>query len=401
MPSDRSLSDPLDRADQGLLDPVRAGTAVEAITSDRSWLRALLEAEAGLTRAQARLGLVPDEAAREVTELARSAEIDAGELAVRARGAGNPVVPLVAELRRRSEPRLSRHFHQGATSQDIMDTAAMLVAARARERILADLDRVLVSLAALAERHRETPMAGRTLGQQALPTTFGLRAAGWLVACLHARHRLAALSLPVQLGGAAGTMAGLGGRPAELLPAYADEMGLAEPVLPWHTLRHPVADLGSALAVTTGALGKLATDVVVLAQTEVGEVAEAAGPGRGGSSAMPHKRNPALSTVIRAAALRVPAAAQVLMASQAAPLERPAGEWHAEWQPLRECLRLTGGAAETAAELAEGLEVFPDRMRAHLDGLLDVLAGRGEPADTGAATALVDRALEHFRKVSP
>jgi 3-carboxy-cis,cis-muconate cycloisomerase len=400
-PSDRSgRTDPAHLADHGLLEPVRAGTAVEALTSDEAWLRALLEAEAALTRAQAGLGIVPGEAAAAITEIARTADLDARELSVRARGAGNPVVPLVAELRRRAGPVLARHFHQGATSQDIMDTAAMLVAARAREVVLADLDRLLAALAELAERHRETPMAGRTLGQHAVPTTFGLRAAGWLTGCLRARERLSGVTLPVQLGGAAGTMAALGPRAVELLGAYARETALAEPVLPWHTLRFPVVDLGSALAVTTGALGKVATDVVLLAQTEIGEVAEAAGPGRGGSSAMPHKRNPALATVVRSAAIQVPALVQILMTAQPAGLERPAGEWHAEWQPLRQCLRLTGGAAETMAGLAEGIEVFPERMRANLDGLLGVLAEHGEPAGTGAAAALVDRALEYFRKAS-
>jgi 3-carboxy-cis,cis-muconate cycloisomerase len=390
-----------DRSDRGLLEPVRAGTDAEAATSDRAWLRALLDAEAGLTRAQARLGLVPREAADAITGLARSAEPDPGELAVRARAAGNPVVPLLAELRAMSAPELSRHFHQGATSQDIMDTGAMLVAARTREVILAGLGRVVSALTELAARHRDTPMAGRTLGQQAVPTTFGLKAAGWFIACVQARDRLAGLPLPVQLGGAAGTMAAFGERAAELLPAYAGEMGLAEPVLPWHTLRFPMAELGSALATTAGALGKIATDVVLLAQTEVGEVAEPPGPGRGGSSAMPHKRNPALATMVRAAALQVPAYAQILMTAQSAALERPAGEWHAEWQPLRECLRLTGGAAETMAELLEGIEIFPERMRANLDLLLGVLAERGEDAGPGPAAALVDRALKHVREVSP
>uniref|UniRef100_UPI001F5F54C1 lyase family protein n=1 Tax=Actinomadura roseirufa TaxID=2094049 RepID=UPI001F5F54C1 len=184
----------------------------------------------------------------------------------------------------------------------------------------------------------------------------------------------------------------------DLVAGFAAETGLAAPSLPWHTRRTPVADLAAALALTAGALGKIATDVWLLAQSEVGEVAEAAGPGRGGSSAMPHKRNPALATLVRSAALQVPAHAQVLLAAQAAPLERPAGEWHAEWQPLRECLRLTGGAAETAAELLSGLEVAPDRLRANLAALLDVL---GEDPGPGAAPALVDRALDAYRRSRP
>lgn len=339
-----------------LLSPVVAGTVAEAATSGEAWLRALLDAEAALARAQARLGLIPGG----VAEAIAAARIDLADLAVRAREAGNPVVPLVAELRRTA----GEHVHAGATSQDIMDTAAMLVASRTRELILADLDRALDAVAELARTHRTTVMAGRTFGQQAVPTTFGLRAAGWLGAVAQARERLADVRLPVQLGGAAGTLAALG--TLDLVPAFAEETGLAEPVLPWHTLRAPVADLGAALGLVAGALGKLATDVVLLAQTEIGEVAEPAAPDRGGSSAMPHKRNPVLSTLIRSAALRVPAQVQVLLTAQVAGLDRPAGEWHAEWRPLADCLRLTGGAAETAAELAGGLEVIRERMRANL-----------------------------------
>jgi 3-carboxy-cis,cis-muconate cycloisomerase len=369
-----------------LLSPVAAGTAAEAATSGEAWLRALLDAEAALARAQARLGMVPDG----VADAIAGARVDLADLAVRARGAGNPVVPLVADLRKVA----GEHVHRGATSQDIMDTAAMLVADRARRIILADLDRTLDGLAGLARRHRETPMAGRTFGQQAVPTTFGLRAAGWLTAVARARDALAGIPLPAQLGGAAGTLAAFGS--TRLLPVFAEETGLAEAVLPWHTLRAPVAELGAALALAAGALGKFATDVVVLAQTELGEVAEPAAPGRGGSSAMPHKRNPVLATMIRSAALRVPAYAQILFQSQAAGLERPAGEWHAEWLPLNDALRLTGGAAETAAELAGGLEVHPDRMRENLrDELLSehvaaVLAERSgrEEADKAVAAAL-------------
>lgn len=373
-----------------LWSPVVAGTAAEAATSAKAWTRALIDAETALARAQARLGLITGDTARALAD----ARIDPGQLAVRARGAGNPVVPLVAELRKVAGDQV----HAGATSQDIMDTAAMLVASRVRELLLADLDRTVGALAGLARRHRTTPMAGRTLGQQAVPTTFGLRAAGWLAAVAQARDRLAAVRLPAQLGGAAGTLAAL--RTVELLPVFAEETGLAEPVLPWHTLRAPVADLGAALALVAGALGKLATDVVLLAQTEVGEVAEPAAPGRGGSSAMPHKRNPVLATMIRSAALRVPAYAQILFAAQNAGLERPTGEWHAEWQPFNDCLRLVGGAAETAAELTAGLEVFSDRMRANLreELLAEYVASRlAERRGRAAAKEAVAAAVREGR----
>ncbi|WP_242894854.1 3-carboxy-cis,cis-muconate cycloisomerase [Actinomadura litoris] len=380
--------------DAGLLSPVRAGTEAEAATGDAAYLAAMLDAEAALARAQARLGIIPGDAAEAIAAAAASGRIDLVSIARRARGAGNPVVPLVADLRKLAGD-AGRHVHQGATSQDIVDTGAMIVASRARRGTLAHLGRALDALAGLAERHRDTPMAGRTLGRQALPTTFGAKAAGWLVGCLEARDRLRSVPLPAQLGGAAGTLDAHGDLALDLADAFADEAGLARPVLPWHTRRGPVADLAAALALVAGALGKIGTDVWLLAQSEVDEVAEAAGPGRGGSSAMPHKRNPALATLVRSAALQVPAYAQVVLAAQAAPLERPAGEWHAEWQPLRECLRLTGGAAETAAELAGGLEVRTDRMRANLDALLDVL---GEDPGPGAAPALVDRALDAYRR---
>ena len=391
MPSEES---PFEEPDAGLLSPVRAGTAAEAATGDRAWLQALLDAEAALARAQARLGMIPQESADAIAATARAECFDLADVARRARGAGNPVVPLVADLRKLAGE-ASEHVHHGATSQDILDTAAMLVADRARGDVLAFIDRALASLAGLAEAHRDVPMAGRTLGRQALPITFGLKAAGWLMGVLEARERLAAVRLPVQLGGAAGTLSDYGAQALDLVAAYAAENGLAQPDLPWHTRRTPVIDLASALGLTAGTLGKIATDVVLLAHSEVDEVAEPAAPGRGASSAMPHKRNPALATMIRAAALQVPAHVQILLTAQAAPHERPAGEWHAEWEPLRDCLRLTGGAAETAAELLDGLEVAPDRMRANLDDLLETL---GADPGAGAAPELVDRALAAYRR---
>ncbi|MFG1684319.1 lyase family protein [Nonomuraea sp. NPDC049269] len=483
-------------SDSGLLAPVRAGTRVEAATSDAAWLRAMLDAEAALARAQGRAGLIPGAAAALIDRVATGFTPDLPDLAQRARQAANPVVPLVADLRKAvtaaeatAAEATAEFVHRGATSQDIFDTAAMLVAARSVRLITADLDAVMGVLAGLAEQHRDTLMAARTLGQQAVPTTFGLKAAGWLSGLLRARDRLRGLRLPAQLGGAAGTLAALvetarstdakpvgspgggvgsagppgdsaeptrspevgvepagssgggdaavgafGGevaRDAEgaqarvlrLVELYAEELGLAAPLAPWHAERSVVAELGAALAGTAGALGKVATDVILMAQTEVGEVAESS---RGNSSAMPQKRNPALSVLIRSAALQVPAYAQLLGA--AGEHERAAGAWQAEWLPLRECLRLTGGAAETAAELVAGLQVFPERMRdnacltggrivserlalhlgrAALDEALSrpgPLEGPDELLDPegylGAAPELVDRILADYRKRS-
>ncbi|MFJ7067940.1 3-carboxy-cis,cis-muconate cycloisomerase [Streptomyces sp. NPDC101115] len=389
--------------DAGLLDPVRAGSPAEAATGDTAFLQALLDAEAALTRAQAATGTAPAEAARAVGEAARHDRFDVRSIALRARAGGNPVIPLVADLTE-AAGEWGPYVHRGATSQDVLDTAAMLVAARTLGLVLDDLARTERALGALAAVHRDTAMPGRTLTQHAVPTTFGLKAAGWRSLVLDARDRIEAVrdGLPAQLGGAAGTLAafadhdagadsdagaipgagagavasadsgagagvGSGARVqgATALPAaYARELGLAVPLLPWHVLRTPVADLAGALALTAGALGKIAADVLVLSRTEVAEVAEDTG---GGSSAMPHKANPVRATLVASAARRAPHLAASLYGSLAAEDERPAGAWHAEWEPLRELLRLVGGAAHHTAALAEGLRVDPAAMRAHLE----------------------------------
>ncbi|ULR54741.1 3-carboxy-cis,cis-muconate cycloisomerase [Streptomyces deccanensis] len=357
-------------ADTGLLAPGWAGSPAAAATSDTAYLRALLDAEAALTRAQAALGLVPAAAGSAVTSAADAAVLDVRSLAERARGGGNPVIPLVADLTEAVGTEYGRYVHRGATSQDILDTATMLVAARTLDLVLADLGGTEAALAALAAAHRDTAMPGRTLTQHAVPTTFGLKAAGWRSLLLNARDRLAVVraTLPAQLGGAAGTLAAFtvfgATDTAALSTAYARELGLHAPELPWHTLRTPIADLAGALAFTAGALGKIAVDVLTLARTEIAEVAEGSG---GGSSAMPHKANPVRSTLIAAAARRAPHLAATLYGSLAAEDERPAGAWHAEWEPLRELLRLVGGAARDAVELTRGLRVDTDAMRRHLD----------------------------------
>ncbi|WP_406441010.1 3-carboxy-cis,cis-muconate cycloisomerase [Streptomyces sp. NBC_01613] len=355
--------------DTGLLAPGWAGSPAASATGDAACLQALLDAEAALTRAQASLGLAPAEAASAVTEAADADRFDARSLAERARGGGNPVIPLVADLTEAVGEEHGPYVHRGATSQDIMDTATMLVAVRTLDLVLADLDRTGRALARLAADHRDTAMPGRTLTQHAVPTTFGLKAVGWRSLTLDARDRIKAVrdSLPAQLGGAAGTLAAFtayGARDTQALTAtFARELGLREPLLPWHTLRTPIADLAGCLAFAAGALGKVAADVLVLGRTEIAEVAEGGG---GGSSAMPHKANPVRSTLIAAAARRAPQLAATLYGSLVAEDERPAGAWHAEWEPLRDLLRLVGGAARDAAELAEGLRVHADVMCEHL-----------------------------------
>jgi 3-carboxy-cis,cis-muconate cycloisomerase len=372
--------------DTGLLSPGRAGSPAETATGDTAFLQALLDAEAALTRAQAATGLAPAEAATAVTSAADATRFDARDIALRARGGGNPVIPLVADLTALVPEAYGQYVHRGATSQDIMDTAMMLMAARTLDLIRADLTRTADALARLATVHRTTPLPGRTLTQHAVPTTFGLKAAGWRSLVLDARDRVTAIreGLPCLLGGAAGTLAAFSVFPTvpavpavpayaqepevsgidRLLDAYSRELGLRRPPIPWHTLRTPVADLAGALAFTASALGKPAVDIATLSRTEIAEVSEGT---RGGSSAMPHKANPVRATLVTAAARRAPALAATLYGSLLAEDERPAGAWHAEWEPLRELLRLTGGAARDAAELAEGLQAHPEVMRAHLD----------------------------------
>lgn len=380
-------TDPGVQTDAGLLSPVRAGTEVEAAVCDQAWLQAMLDAEAALARTQAALGTVPTSAAETITAAARAERLDLRALALAARETANPVVGLVQALTREvaaTDPAAAEYVHRGSTSQDVLDTGAMLVATRALRIVRADLARTAEALAVLAAQHRNTVLAGRTLALQAVPTTFGLKAAGWRQLVLDADRRLGRVlgtGLPVALGGAAGTLAGYleyarldgTGEPLDpgdyldrLVAGFAAETGLGIPVLPWHALRTPIADLASALAFTAGALGKMAVDVQTLSRTEVGEVAEPTATGRGGSSAMPHKRNPVLATLIRSAALQVPVLATGLTQCLLSEDERSAGVWQAEWQLLREALRLTGGAARTAVELSEGLEVRPERMLVNL-----------------------------------
>ncbi|MBB5867404.1 3-carboxy-cis,cis-muconate cycloisomerase [Allocatelliglobosispora scoriae] len=351
-----------DGADVGLLSPLSAGCPGAAATGDTALLQAMLDAEAALVRAQAGLGHAPAAAAAAITAAARADLFDLRELAVQAASGGNPVIPLVAALRA-AVPADAASVHRGATSQDIVDTAMMLVAARVLPLITADLHETAAALAALASAHRTTAMPGRTLTQHAVPTTFGLKAAGWRSLVLDAADRLGALRLPAQLGGAAGTLAAFAPPALDLPAAYAAELGLAAPDLPWHTLRTPVADLAAALCLTVCALGKLAADVLVGSRTEIGELAEGTG---GASSAMPHKANPVRATLIAAAARQAPALNAVVQGGVAAEDERPAGAWHAEWQPLRELLRLAASSAHAAGELTRRLRVFPDRMAANL-----------------------------------
>ena len=335
--------------------------------SDRAWLQGMLDAERALARAGAAVGLVPQIAATKISEACRTELFDAARLAEDGRRVGNPAEPLVRELRAAVGDEAADFVHLGATSQDIVDTAAMLVSRRTVEHVLTELDRLADGCAALARAHRSTPMAARTLLQQAVPTTFGLKAAGWLVAVLDARGRLAAVRderLAVQLGGAAGTLAAMGDRALEVVHLFARELDLAEPPLPWHANRQRVAELGAALGIAAGAAAKIGGDLVLLAQSEVAEVAESS---RGGSSTMPQKRNPVRSTLAIACARLANAHTGVLLGDLAHEHERGVGGWHAEWEALSGALAFAGGAVEAAADAVTGLDVDDERMRANLE----------------------------------
>ncbi|HSR23592.1 MAG TPA: 3-carboxy-cis,cis-muconate cycloisomerase [Candidatus Eisenbacteria bacterium] len=355
MPSDR------------LFGPSLTIPAMAEAVSDEAWLRAMLQVEAALAGAEALAGVIPAEAAAAIRGACEHAPIDLERLGRDAAASATPVVPLVSALTAAVPGDAARFVHWGATSQDVVDSAMMLVARQALDVLLAELDALAGACAALAVRHRHTLMAGRTLLQQALPVTFGLKAAGWLVAVLEARDQVALVRdgrLAVQLGGASGTLASLGDRGLDVLRELSAELGLAEPVLPWHTARGRVVEVACALAGAAGAAAKIALDVTLLAQSEVAEVAEGA---PGGSSALPHKRNPAGSVEVDACFRGVQAQVSVLVGAQRAEHERAAGAWQAEWPALSEALRLAGGACGRARQVVEQLRVDEGRMRANLD----------------------------------
>ncbi len=381
----------------------RGGAAAEV--SDRAWLQAMLDAEAALARAQARAGLITPDSADAIAKACQADEYDVDALGAAGGDSANPVVPLVRTLREHLSGDAARAVHRGATSQDILDTAAMLVTGRALKPVLADLSAVAGACARLARKHRGTIMAGRTLMQQAVPTTFGLAAAVWLSGADAARTRLTGVRdtrLAVQYGGAAGTLSALGEDGVTVLGLFAAETGLAEPALPWHTDRTRLAELAGALGGAAGALGKIATDLVLLAQTEIAEVAE--GGGRGGSSAMPHKHNPVAAISATACVRRVPGLVGTLLSAMPQEHQRAAGTWQAEWEPLSELLRLTGSAAAWIREALEGLRVDTAQMRRNLEvtgGLLMaervVGALGGDPAARTAVTAACARAVAEDR----
>jgi 3-carboxy-cis,cis-muconate cycloisomerase len=355
-------------SERGLFGGVFARGAV--VIDDAAWLRALLAVEAGLARAVERAGLAPPGSGAAVTAVAVPQNFDIAELGELAARTGNPVPALVRQLSELVGEDGKTAVHRGATSQDIIDTAVMLLADQVTGAVTAELREASQSAARLARIHRDTPMIGRTLLQQAVPVTFGLVAAGWLngldeawEGLITARSRMA-----VQFGGAAGTLAALGDSGPEVARLLAEELGLAAPELPWHTQRLRILDVAFALARATAVAGKIARDVTLLAQTEVGEVSEA---DPGGSSAMPHKRNPATAVAILGSTRQVPGLLATITASAESELQRAAGAWHAEWQPLSQLFTLASSVATQIRTLLEGLVVNDTRMAANLEATKD------------------------------
>jgi 3-carboxy-cis,cis-muconate cycloisomerase len=378
-----------------LLGPLFASDVMAAVFCDPARLQGMLDFEAALARAEASIGLLPSTAAETIARACRADNFDIAALARDTAQAGNPAIPMVKQLTAlvaQQDSQAARFVHWGATSQDAMDTGLVLQIRGGLAAIEPDLQRLTAALAALAETHAKTVMIGRTLLQQAVPVTFGLKAAGWLAAVERTRARLAEAGRTAQVlqfGGAAGTLAALGKRGLDVAAALAKELDLVLPELPWHGHRDRLVDLAAALGLLVGTLGKMARDLSLLMQTEVAEAFEPAGQGRGGSSTMPHKRNPIACAVALAAATRVPPLVATLLAAMPQEQERGLGGWHAEWETLPEIFRLASGALRHMADTIVDLTLDTKRMRANIE------ATRGLVMAEAVTMALAERIGKH------
>ncbi len=356
-----------------LLDPLFRSQAVEKVFSNRATLQAMLDFEAALARAEARAGFIPASASPAIEAKCRAELYDMTVLARSAASAGNLAIPLVKQLTllvAKKEKDAARYVHWGATSQDVIDTGRVLQLRQALVLISSELDLFAAVLGELAHKNRATLVVARTWMQQALPTTFGLKAAGWLDAIDRHRARFAETQercLMLQFGGAVGTMAALGDRGLDVATNLAKELQLTLPDVPWHSQRDRMAEIATTLGLFCGTLGKIARDISLHTQTEVGEVFEPSAGGRGGSSTMPHKRNPVTCAVVLSAAARVPALVSTMLGAMVQEQERGLGGWYAEWETLPEIVRLTAGALHHLTTTVSELELDPERMRQNLD----------------------------------
>lgn len=388
-----------------LIESLATTAPMADLFSDHSVLQAMLDFEVALARAEARLSIIPQSAAAGIAAAAKANAFDGAALADAALRTGTPAVPLVKELTERvraKDAAAAGYVHWGATSQDVCDTAMVLLLKQAQRILESDLARLEQALAGLAEQHKETVMLGRTLLQAAPPVTFGLKAAGWLGAISRSRKRLEISfhqALVLQFGGASGTLAALGEHGFAVAQALAEELRLGLPDAPWHTHRDRLANLMCDCGVLCGSLAKMARDITLLMQNEVAEVSESAGAGRGGSSTMPHKRNPVGCTATLAAANRVPALVASFLSGMAQEHERAAGDWQAEWSTISAVIGSTGLAVASIAEVAEGLTVDAPRMRANINATRGAIFAErammllGNKMGRDAAYKLMDEAV--------
>ena len=392
--------------DSALLGPLFSTEEMRAVFADEARLAAMLEVETALAHAQARCGVVPTALAGALEAISPSA-LDADAIGQRTALSAVPTIPFVKQVQERLPAELERFFHKGATTQDILDTALVLQLRPALELIRTELTAILKALLALAERHRRTPCVGRSYAQHAAALTFGYKVAVWLAGIAEVAEALPRLRqrlLVASLAGPVGTLSAMGTRGPEVLEAFARQLDLGVTSIAWHARRARMAEAAAWLSTLLGALAKMANDIAHLCSTEVGEVSEPFMPGRGGSSAMPHKRNPVSCTVIIAAQAAARGHAGILADAMVSLHERPAGAWHAEWHALPPLFGLASGALREARVLAEGLEVNAERMRANLDltqGLLfaDAVAGRlGRTLGRERAHALVEHAAAEVRR---
>jgi 3-carboxy-cis,cis-muconate cycloisomerase len=356
-----------------LLAPMLSSAAMRAVCDDAAYLQHMLDFEAALARAEAATGVIPAAAAVPIANACKAGAFDLGALAEAATRSGNLAIPLVKALTAdvaKADADAARYVHWGATSQDVIDTAGMLTLRAAIDVLLPDIDRTIAGFAKLARRHRDTAVVARTWLQHALPMPFGLKLAEYAAALHRSRTRLKRLrseALALQFGGAAGTLAALGDKGWVVAERLAQELRLPLPDAPWHTHRDRIAEAASVLAIVAGTCGKIARDIQLMMQTDVAEAFEPSGEGRGGSSTMPHKRNPVAAATALAAATMAPNLAATIFAAQVQDHERSAGPWHAEWPTLPSLLLVTSGALAAIVDIAEGLEVDAARMRVNLD----------------------------------